>query len=43
MATDNTDILLDADGDDKVANGDFALGDGRLDDGEIIFKLNTGA
>lgn len=42
MATDNDDILLTSDGDDLVRNGDFAIGDGRLDDCLIIMKTNTG-
>lgn len=41
MATDNDDILLDAQGDDQIANGDFLVGDGRLDDCAIILRLNT--
>jgi len=43
MATDNTDILLDENGDDQIKGGDFAVGDGTLDDCFIIFKLNTAA
>lgn len=39
----NIDILLDADGDDAAENGDFKIGDGRLDDCYTIFKLNSGA
>ena len=42
MAKDNDDILLDSDGDESVADGDFAIGDGTLDDCYIIFKLNKG-
>ena len=43
MATGNTiDVLLDADFEDKIQNGDFAVGDGTLDDCLIIFKLNKG-
>lgn len=41
MATDNDDVLLDEDGDDLIANGDFSLGDGSMDDCSIIFRLNT--
>jgi hypothetical protein len=43
MAMDNQDILLDTDFEDKVVDGDFAVGDGILDDCNIILKLNTGA
>lgn len=43
MAKDNIDILLDADGDDKIENGDFAIGDGVLDDCNIIVQLNQGS
>lgn len=39
----NTDVLLDANGDEMIANGDFVIGDGREDDGVIIMKLNSGA
>lgn len=42
MATDNTDILLDPDFEDRIEAGDFAIGDGTLDDCNIILKLNTG-
>ena len=42
MATDNDDILIDNNGDEIIKNGDFAIGDGSLDDCFIIFKLNTG-
>lgn len=42
MATDNDDILLDDTGDDLVVDGDFAVGDGRLDDCLILFSLNKG-
>lgn len=42
MATDNNDILLDDDGEDKVKDGDFAVGDGTIDDCFIIFRLNKG-
>lgn len=42
MATDNVDILLDADYEDKIEGGDFVMGDGTLDDCNIIMKLNTG-
>lgn len=42
MATDNIDILLDADNEDKIEGGDFAIGDGTLDDCNIILQLNTG-
>lgn len=43
MAKDsNYDILLDEDGDDKVVNGDFAVGDGYEDDCLIICQLNKG-
>jgi hypothetical protein len=37
----NIDILLDSDGDDAAENGDFKIGDGRLDDCYTIFKLNS--
>jgi len=37
------DILLDNNGDEVIANGDFVLGDGQLDDCKIIFKLTTGS
>ncbi|MCE9539752.1 MAG: hypothetical protein K8R85_11110, partial [Bacteroidetes bacterium] len=37
----NIDILLDSDGDDVAENGDFKIGDGRLDDCCAIFKLNS--
>lgn len=43
MAKDNVDILLDEDMEDKVVNGDFAIGDSTLDDCNIILKLNTGS
>ncbi len=43
MAKDNQDILLDDTGDDKVENGDFAIGDGSMDDCFSILKLNQGA
>lgn len=43
MATDNTDILLDENGDDLIKGGDYAVGDGVIDDCFIIFKLNTGS
>lgn len=43
MATDSTDILLDDDFEDKIENGDFAIGDSTLDDCNIILKLNTGS
>lgn len=43
MAKDNYDILIDTDGDDLIKNGDFAVGDGTIDDCFVIFKLNTGA
>lgn len=43
MAKENIDILLDANGDDKVVGGDFAIGDGTLDDCIIIMKLTTGS
>lgn len=43
MNLDNEDILLTADGDDKVANGDFVIGNGVEDDCFSIMKLNTGA
>lgn len=43
MAKDNVDILLDENFEDKVVNGDFAIGDGTLDDCNIIVKLNTGS
>ncbi|HXU28018.1 MAG TPA: hypothetical protein VN698_12380 [Bacteroidia bacterium] len=39
----NVDILRDAAGDDLIRDGDFAIGDGTLDDCLIIFKLNKGA
>jgi hypothetical protein len=42
MAKDNEDILLDSDGDEKVDNGDFAIGDGSLEDCECILNSNTG-
>jgi hypothetical protein len=42
MATVNDDILLDEDGDDLVRDGDWAVGDGTLDDCWIIFGLNKG-
>lgn len=42
MATDNIDILLDSDYEDKIVDGDFAIGDGRLDDCNIILQLNAG-
>ena len=41
MVTDNDDILSDSDGDEAASNGDFAVGDGTLDDCFIIFGLNT--
>jgi hypothetical protein len=37
----NIDILLDENGDDAAENGDFKIGDGRLDDCYTIFKLNS--
>lgn len=40
---DNVDILLNDTFSEVVVDGDFAIGDGRLDDCNIIFKLNTGA
>ncbi len=43
MATDNIDILLDSDFEDSIVGGDYAIGDGTLDDCQVIFKLNTGA
>lgn len=43
MVTDNIDVLLDDDGDDSFGNGDFQVGDGRVDDCAIIFRLNTGS
>lgn len=43
MDMDNVDILLQSDGDDAAENGDFKVGDGRLDDCYTIFKLNSGA
>lgn len=43
MATVNDDILIDNNGDEQVINGDFAIGDGSIDDCLIIMKLNTGA
>ena len=44
MVTDNnTDILLDNDYEDKVENGDFAIGDGVQDDCQVILGLTTGA
>jgi hypothetical protein len=39
MAKENIDILLDDNGDDLIRDGDFAIGDGTLDDCLIIFKL----
>jgi hypothetical protein len=42
MATENNDILLNDDGSFKIENGDFAIGDGTLDDCNIIIKANTG-
>lgn len=42
MARDNnTDILLDDDGDDAAGDGDFLIGDGRVGDCYTIFKLNS--
>jgi hypothetical protein len=35
--------LIDSNGDEIVTAGDFAIGDGTLDDCNIIFRLNTGA
>ena len=43
MDMDNIDILLQSDGDDAAENGDFKIGDGRLDDCYTILKLNSGA
>lgn len=43
MAKDsNFDIVLDADSDDAVANGDFVVSDGYEDDCLIICQLNKG-
>lgn len=42
METDNIDILLDSDGEDKIEGGDFAIGDGVQDDCSIILQLNAG-
>ena len=42
MATDNNDILIDADGDDIVKDGDVDIGDGTIDDCLIIFRTNKG-
>lgn len=43
MATANYDILMTDDGDDLIEGGDFAVGDGTLDDCVCIFKLNSGS
>jgi hypothetical protein len=43
MIFENTDILLDENGDDLIKNGDYAVGDGVQDDCVIILKLNKGA
>lgn len=40
---DNVDILLDENNEDKIEGGDFAIGDGILDDCSIILSLNTGS
>ncbi|MBL7902954.1 MAG: hypothetical protein JNK73_13235 [Bacteroidia bacterium] len=42
MALETNDIVLDADGEDLVKDGDFVVDDGKLDDCWIIFKLNKG-
>lgn len=39
----NTDILLDSNFEDKVENGDFAIGEGTQDDCQVILGLTTGA
>lgn len=42
MAKDSEDILQDTDGDELVANGDFVVGDGTLDDVDAILLSSPG-